>query len=62
MWYVEPYGWSAFLTILGIVVIFGGTFVVNKMFPTPAKAMKQPVVKYVPDHIDQQGTVVMRKE
>ncbi len=52
--------WDNFLTVLGICVAFGGIFIVNRMFPNPAKAKKEkPVARYVPHHIDEYGNVVM---
>ena len=51
------------LTILGITVMFGGIFVVDSMFPKPAKAINsKPISVYVPHHIDEYGTIVMMKK
>jgi len=55
--------WNTFWTVVGLLVALSGAFIIDKLFPTlTAKAMKQPVENYVPDHIDRLGNIVMRKK
>jgi len=61
-WYQEPYGWDTALTILGIVIAFGGAIFVTKVFPNITAKTEEnlPQANYIPHHIDQQtGDVVM---
>jgi len=54
--------WETILTVLGICVAFSGPFMVNKMFPSTAKAIKpKPSSVYLPHHIDEYGDVIMTK-